>query len=189
MEMFKNIRLNRGKSILRKKMSGMKRVRFRGNINNAKSIGVLWDASDPDEFTILSQFHQNMNERNIEVKILGYFPGKSLPDRCTAIRYLTCLRSQDINFFYRPVSPEANSFISTRFDILIDINFRQIFPLYYISALSMAGLKVGIFENGSGNPQYELMLDLKKNTDINTYITQAVYYLGMINTGSNNKKE
>lgn len=186
--MFKNIRLNRGKSILRKKMSGMKRTKFKGNIKSAKSIGVLWDASNPDQFTVLSQFHQKMNERNIEVKILGYFPDKNLPDRCTAIRYLTCLKNQDINFFYRPVSPEANSFINTRFDILIDVNFKQIFPLQYITSLSMAGFKVGIFENGSGNSPYDLMLELNKNTDINTYLTQAVHYLEMINTGSNNNK-
>jgi hypothetical protein len=186
MEMFKNIRLNRGKSILKKKMSRMKRSKFRGNISNAKSIGLVWDASNPDEFVILSQFHQKMNERNIEVKILGYFPGKNLPDRFTAIRYLTCLKNQDINVFYLPVSAEANSFINTGFDILIDVNFKQVFPLQYLSSLSMAGFKVGIFENGSENPQYDLMMEINKNTDINTYLTQAVHYLEMINTGANN---
>jgi hypothetical protein len=189
MVMFKNIRLNRGKSILRKKMSRMKRTRFRGNISKAKSIGIVWDASNPDEFTVLSQFHQKMHERNIEVTILGYFPGKYLPDRCTAIRYLTCLKDQDINFFYRPVSQEANSFICTRFDILIDINFSQLFTLQYISSLSMAGFKVGIFENGYEYLPYDLMMDLKKNTDINTYLNQVVHYLEMINTRTNNNRE
>jgi hypothetical protein len=189
MEIFKNIRLNRGKTILRKKISRMKRSKFRGNINGARSIGIVWDASNPEEFTVLSQFHQKMNEKNIDVRILGYYPGKHLPDRCTAIRYLTCLKSQDINIFYRPVAQEANSFMSTRFDILIDINFRQLFPLQYISSLSMAGFKVGIFDNGFENPPYDLMMELNKNTDINTYLTQVVYYLEMINTGTNINKE
>lgn len=184
MEILKNIRLNRGKAILRKKISRMKRSKFRGNIARARSVGIVWDASNPDEFTVLSQFHQKMNDRNIEVKILGYFPGKHLPDRCTAIRYLTCLKSQDINFFYRPVAQEASSFINTRFDILIDINFRQLFPLQYISSLSMAGFKVGIFDNGFETPPYDLMMELDKSTDINTYLTQVIYYLEMINTGT-----
>jgi hypothetical protein len=189
MEMFKSIRLSRGESILRKKMSRMKRARFKSNISKARSIGMVWDATNPEEFAVLSQFHQKMNERNIELKILGYFPGKELPDKFTAIRYLTCFKNQDINFFYKPILPEADSFIKTRFDILIDVNFKKLFPLKYISSLSMAGFKVGIFENESVNPPYDLMMELNKNTDLNTYLTQVVHYLEMINTETNKNSD
>jgi hypothetical protein len=185
MEMFKNIRLNRGKTILRKKMARMKRTMFRGNINKAKSIGIVWDATNPDDFPALSQFHQKMAEKNIDVKIMGYFPGKYLPDKLTAIRYLTCLKKEDINITYRPVSHEANTFINTRFDILIDINFKDLFPLRYISFLSSAGFKVGIFDTANENFPYDLMMEFNKSTDINTYLTQVVYYLELINTGLN----
>jgi hypothetical protein len=189
MEMFKNIRLNRGKTILQKKMARMKRVRFKGNINSAKSIGLVWDAKNPDDFVTLSQFHQKMAERNIDVTILGYFPGKDIPDKLTAIRYFTCLKKDDINITYRPVSTEANTFINTRFDILIDTNFYNIFPLKYISSLSEAGLKVGIFDNSTESSCYDLMMEFKQSTDINTYLTQVIYYLEMINTGSNKQGE
>jgi hypothetical protein len=189
MEMFRNIRLNRGKTILRKKMGRMKRTRFKGNITNAKTIGMVWDASNPEDLTYLSQFYQKMAEKNIEVKIIGYYPGKDLPDRLTAIRYLTCLKKEDINITYRPVSDEANSFIMTRFDILIDINFKDIFPLRYISYLSMAGLKVGIFDNRSANSPFDLMMEFNKTTDINSYLTQVVHYLEMINSGQSQKGE
>ena len=189
MEVFKNFRLNRGKAILRKKMARMRRSRFKGNIKNAKSIGLVWDASTPDDFSVLTQFHQKMAEKDIDVKILGYFPGKDLPDKLTAIRYLTCLKKDDISITYRPVSGEANSFINTRFDILIDINFKNIFPLKYISYLSMAGFKVGIFDDGNENSPYDLMMEFKKSTDINTYLTQVIFYLEMINTGSKRQGE
>lgn len=181
MEMFKDIRLDRGNAILRKKMSRMKRTRFKGNINNAKTIGLVWDASNPEELPTLSHFHQKMAEKNIDVKIISYFPGKNLPDKLTAIRYLTCLKKDEINITYRPVSYEANTFIKTRFDILIDINFKDLFPLRYISYLSMAGFKVGIFDSGSENSPYDLMMEFNKTTDINTYLTQVIYYLEMIN--------
>jgi hypothetical protein len=183
MEMFKNIRLNMGKTILRKKMGRMKRTRFKGNISSAKTIGLVWDATNPDDLTYLSQFYQKMTERNIDVKILGYFPGKDLPDKLPAIRYLTCLKKEDINITYRPVSNEANAFIKTRFDILIDASFKDIFPLRYISYLSLAGFKVGIFDNGIENPPYDLMMEFHKTTDINAYLTQVIYYLEMINSG------
>ncbi|MBA4321574.1 MAG: hypothetical protein C0408_02030 [Odoribacter sp.] len=189
MEMFKNTRLNRGKAILRKKMARMKRTRFKGNIRNAKTIGLVWDASNPDDFPALSWFHQNMAEKKTDVKILGYFPGKHLPDKLTAIRYLTCLKKDDISFTFRPVSPETETFINTRFDILIDINFKDLFPLRYISYLSLAGFKVGIFDNANENSPYDLMMEFNKSTDINTYLTQVIFYLEMINAGSNNKGE
>jgi hypothetical protein len=186
MEMFKNIRLNRGKAILRKKMARMKRIRFKGNILNAKTIGLVWDAANPDDFASLSRFHQKMAERNIDVKVIGFFPGKNLPDKLTAIRYLTCLKKEDINITYRPVSSEAQTFISTPFDILIDINFNDLFPLRYISYLSMAGFKVGIFDTEGKNSPYDLMMEFNKPTDINTYLTQTIFYLEMINGGSKN---
>lgn len=189
MELFKNIRLKRGNAILRKKMAEMKRARFKGNIKNAKTVGLVWDATNPDDFTSLSLFHQKMAEKNIDVRIIGYFPGKYLPDKLTAIRYLTCLKNEDINITYRPVSAEANDFINTNFDILIDTNFKDIFPLKYISCLSKAGLKAGIFDTGNENSPYDLMMEFKRSTDINTYLTQVVLYLEMINTGSNKQSE
>jgi hypothetical protein len=184
MEMFKNFRLNRGKSVLMKKLARTKRVKFKGNINNAKTIGIVWDASNTSEFAILSAFYQKMHERNIDVRIIGFFPGKELPDKLTAVRYLTCLKTQDINFFYRPTSSEAKAFINTRFDILIDINFRHLFQLKYLSSLSLAGFKVGIFENGYEDSPFDLMIDINKNREIENYLTQVVVYLEMINTGT-----
>jgi hypothetical protein len=183
MEMFRNFRLSRGKLMLQKKMARHKRVRFKGNISSAKKMGIVWDASNPDEFGVLTQFHQKMSERNIDVHILGYYPGKEIPDRITAIRYLTCLKQPDLNFFYRPVSAESTRFINTPFDILFDTNFRKLFPLEYISCLSVAGFKVGIFENGYGKSPFDFMIEMKPG-DLNGFLTEAVRYLEMINTNT-----
>jgi len=181
MEIFRNFRLSRGKLMLQKKRSRLKRSRFRGNINNVKKLGIIWDASNPDEFAVLTHFHQKMSERNIDVQILGYYPGKIIPDRITAIRYLTCLKQPDLNYFYRPISSEANRFINTPFDILFDTNFRNVFPLQYISCLSAAGLKVGIFENGYDDTPFDFMIEMKP-VDLNGFLTEAIRYLEMINT-------
>ena len=91
---------------------------------------------------------------------------------------------EDINITYRPVAREANEFINANFDLLIDLNFKNLFPLRYISHLSMAGFKVGIFDNGNNNNLYDLMMEYNKSADINTFLTEVIYYLEMINTGS-----
>jgi hypothetical protein len=183
MEIFRNFRLSRGKLILRRKIARLKRSRFRGNISSAKKVGIVWDATNTDEFTVLAQFHQKMAERNIDVHILGFYPGIEIPDRITAIRYLTCLKQPDLNIFYRPVSEEAVRFMKTPFDILFDTNFRNLFPLQYLSCLSAAGFKVGIFENGYDFCPFDFMIEMKPG-NLSGFFTQAIHYLEMINTKS-----
>ena len=92
MELFREIRLKIGHSILSKKTGKVKRKVYYSNISRIKNIGIIWDASKTEDFLSLSEFHQSMNERNISVTILGYYPGKELPDRYTALRYLSCIR-------------------------------------------------------------------------------------------------
>jgi len=184
MELFKNIRQNIGKATLTNKLAKTKRKVFYSNINLVKKIGVVWDASRSDEFVCLSRFHQKMHERNIEVKVFGYFPGKELPNQYTAIRFLTCIKRKELNFFYNPVSPESNSFISSRFDILIDVNFKKLFPLHYISSLSNAAFKVGLFESETKDTPFDLMMELKNPVDIENYFNYVIQYLEMINAGT-----
>jgi hypothetical protein len=184
MELFREIRLKIGNSILSKKTGKVKRKVYYSNISRIKNIGIIWDASKPEDFVNLSEFHQSMNDRNINVSILGYYPGKELPDKYTALRYLSCIRRKEISFFYIPVSEESDSFTNTMFDILIDINFEKLFPLSYISALSKASFKVGLFDPETNSNTFDLMIELKKPVSVKDYLTQVVHYLEMINSGS-----
>lgn len=181
MELFKKTRLKIGKALLLKKAASTKRKVHYTNISEVKKIGIAWDASKSHEFVSLSRFHQKMSEKNIEVKIFGYFPGKNLPDQYTAIRYLTCIKDDELNFFYHPVTSESTIFIQQRFDVLIDINFDKLLPLYYISALSNAGFKVGLLESGGTDAPFDLMMEIKTPVDIDNYLDQILQYLEMIN--------
>ena len=187
MELFRHLRLKAGKSMLAGKYARKRRKRSYSNFKSIRSIGVIWDASRPEEFLLLSRFHQKMAELNIELKIFGYFPGKVLPDQFTAIRYLTCLKKNEVDFFYRPKSHEALSFIEKNFDVLIDINFQKLFTLLYITTLSQARLKVGLTDTEPENAPFDLMISLKKPMNLENYLEQVIYYLDMINSDSTKK--
>jgi hypothetical protein len=184
MELFREFRLKTGNSILSKKSGKVRRKVFYTNINRIKTIGIVWDASKPEDFNSLSKFHQKMNERGINVTILGYYPGKELPNQYTALRYFTCMRNKEVSLFYVPVSNEAEKFINTMFDILIDINFEKVFPIHYISSLSKASFKVGLFDKESNNSTFDLMMELKKPVHVEDYLNNVIHYLEMINSGS-----
>lgn len=188
MELFKSIRLQTGRSFLLKKLTKTKRKVFYLNFSKVKTIGVVWDASMPDQFASLSKFHQTMHERSVDVNIIGYFSGKNLPDKFTAVRFLTLLRKDDIDIFYQPRSREAESFINSRFDVLIDLNFSKSFPLRYITSLSNAAFKVGLFENDNGETPFDLMMEIKEPVIIDNYLNQTIEYLEMINSENQNRK-
>jgi hypothetical protein len=184
MELFRDTRIKIGDSILSKRRVRLKRNFFYSNINQVKTIGIVWDASKTSDFPSLSRFYQKMHDRNIDVRILGYFPGKELPDQYTALRFLNCIRKNEINWCYIPVSTETNVFISTPFDILIDLNIDRNFTLSYITKLSSARFKVGLFDSESSSSTFDLMLEIKKPVQIENYLTQVVHYLEMINSGN-----
>jgi hypothetical protein len=185
MELFKNLRLRIGKTLLSRKVARMKRKISFSDFGKVKNIGVVWDASKPLQFASLSKFHQKMQETKIDVKIFGYFPGKNLPDQYTAIRYLTCIKKDEINSFYHPDSSETSSFILNPFDILIDINFEKQFPLQYVTSLSKASLKVGLFDQETIDSPFDLMIQVKNPVDIDGYLAHVIHYLEMIKYNKN----
>jgi hypothetical protein len=186
MELFRQVRLKIGDAILKKKIALTKRKKHYSNIKQVKNIGIVWDASKIDDFAYLTRFCQKMHENKTEVKIMGYFPGNTLPNQLTAVRYLSVIKKGELNFFYQPVSADTNAFINNRFDVLIDMNFKKLSPLQYISSLSKAGLKVGLFDSETVNNPFDLMMDLKSPVNTEGYLNQVVHYLEMINSGTVN---
>lgn len=182
-------RLSFGNSALTKKASRYSRKPYYRNFTSVSNIGIVWDASKTEEFPVLSRFYQKMHDRNINVTVIGYYSGKELPSQYTAIRYLTCIRRQEVNFFYMPVSSEADKFINTRFNILIDINFEKLFPLTCITVLSKAGFKVGLLDPDNSSEAFDLMMELKKPVKVEEYLVEVIHYLEMINSGSTVRAE
>jgi hypothetical protein len=180
MEILKGLRLKAGKFILHRNQSHIKRTKSFTNFTAARTMGIVWDASRPEEFRILSRFHETMDERHIEVKVLGYYPGENLPDQYRAVRYLKCMKKKDVDLLYRPVSEDAHNFMQYPFDILIDINFAKTFPLYFVTSMSVAGLKVGLFDSEANHSPFDMMLEMKENADIETYLKNVIVYLEMI---------
>ena len=180
MEFFKNTRLKIANAILKKRISRSGRKMAYKNFSEVKSIGIVWNASKHEEFQSLARFHQQMNERNIDVKIIGYYNGKHLPDQYTAIRYLSCFKKSETTFFYLPESIEVKSFIKNKFEILIDINFEKNFTLSYITTISQALFKVGLFDETENGSPLDLMMEIKKPVNIDDYLRKVIQYLEMI---------
>ena len=183
MKLFGKLRLKVGSRSLRKKIERITRNISYSNINSVRKIGLVWDASNPNDFKNISAFYTKMGQRGINVKVIGFYDHKELPGEYTAIHYFTCLKRSDLNFFFRPSTPECDAFIDEKFDVLIDINFKRIFPLHYITSMSRGSIKVGLHTDDSSAP-FDLMID-KREPAVNDYLEQVVHYLEMINNTTN----
>jgi hypothetical protein len=187
MELFRKLRVRAGNSILSGKLARIKRKPHYTNFYHIKTICLVWDASNPEDFVVLTRFQQKMAEINKEVKIFGYYPENGFPSQYTAIRYLTCLKKKEVNFFYLPVNLESESFIKTKFDVLIDINFKNHFPLVYITSLSQAGLKVGLTCTKPITSPLDVMISMKSPVNLERYLEHVLFYLEMINSDTAKK--
>jgi len=183
MEMFKGIRVALGRSVLKKRLKKTRRNKKFNNLRNSHKIGIVWDGSNTSDFDGITEFYQEMLKKNIQVDIICYYPEKVLPDKYTAIRYLTCVKRSDLNYFYIPQSYDINEFINTPYEILIDINPNNYFPVEYISVLSRAEFKVGC-NMSSYCDKMDMTIKISEGDDPEYYLKQAKHYLEMINTGA-----
>ena len=89
--------------------------------------------------------------------------------------------SSDLNWYNHSKSPIINNFINEKFDILLDLNFGNCKPAYYIVGLSKSPFKVGKL-----SPQnkliHDLFIDIDKNNNMDYFMMQAQHYLQLINT-------
>lgn len=182
MELFKKIRIRIACKYVSNRVKKLHRKKKFNNLRNAHKIGIVWAGDMTNDFESINKFHQEMQSRGIQVDILCYYPGKVLPDKYTAVRFLNCFKRADLSFLYFPRQPEVLEFMNTPYEILIDINFKKHFPLYYITALSTAEFKIGA-GNTIDSDSLDMTIELQNHDNIDYFLEQVRIYLDMINTG------
>ncbi|MBE0673121.1 MAG: hypothetical protein IH591_00520 [Bacteroidales bacterium] len=183
MELFKSLRINQGARKLRKRALKISRRRGFMNLSEVKQIGIVWDITSSDDLSPISDFILQMGERGIKVDVLGFFGEKVLPDRLTAIRYLKVLKREDFSFWYIPENKDVETFIGNGYDVLIEVCYRDFFPLRYVSTLSDARLKIGPGFNGDELRKHaDMLIETGNNRSVRDYLREVLVYLDMIHT-------
>ncbi|MGC9471092.1 MAG: DUF6913 domain-containing protein [Bacteroidales bacterium] len=164
---------------LQKNLRHLRRTRKVHNLDTANSAGILFDASNTKHFDSVQAFYQDLGKHLSEIRVLGYFQGKELPDPYLFKKNYTFFQKKDLNWYRKPVKPEVETFIKRPFDILIDLSMSDDYLFQYIVAMSAARMKVGHYPRG--RHYYDLMIQVEKNPSIDYLIEQVMHYLGTIN--------
>ena len=117
---FKNYLLNRK---ARSFIDGKERLVSLKEFDDVKTIAVLFDASDENIYkkaTHLIRHFESLNKKTHTICLLSRKESDSYIDNTLSIHYI---EKAMINWFGFPKSEFVKDFVSTEYDLLIDLNF------------------------------------------------------------------
>jgi hypothetical protein len=177
--MISNIRTSLGNHDLRRKTRQLKRNKAIYNFNTARTAGILFTSESEEDFNAVKDFKQYLEDHKITVEVLGYVHDKQVPDHYLLRTGFSFFCMKDLNWYQRPARQFAIDFYGRDFDILFDLSIEEYFPLKYISGVSPAAYKIGVYKETS---DYDLMIGLKDRKDLPYFVEQIKHYLSLIHS-------
>lgn len=174
------LRLSLGESRLRKKLKDVRREKRACNLAEARTAGILFDATDPSGFEPVKSLVSQLTDRGIQVQIIGFVNDKKVPDAYLLRRSFNFISRNELSWIYRPTSDFVDDFIKTPFDILFNLDLKNFYPTRYITTLSRAKFKAGLYQDD--NEFLDFMISLKPNPSLENLIFQLLSYLGELKT-------
>lgn len=175
----RNIKLKIADYFFRKEMKYVQRERSVVGFQEAKKIGILYDASSKNNYDLVRDFVRRARNAQKEVKSLGFIDSKKFPPDQLVKLGMDFFTLENLNWYFIPDSKLTDGFINENFDILINLNIEKCFPLEFISAFSKAKYRVGKYGDKS-EMYYDLMITTTPEDDLKKFTAQVEHYLGMI---------
>ena len=174
--MFNNWRAQWHRSSLLKKLKSIKIDRTPQSFADAKSIGILFDATNVDARSVVDDYMEDLKKQGKKVELLGYLDDKIRHNDLAFKHY----NKRDLNLFFQPNSPIVQKFYNTPFDILICLCTGKVLPLEYVAAMSKANLRVGRYYDDR-TYCYDLMIDSENGNDLGKFLKQIDRLLKIVN--------
>ncbi|MFP4060519.1 MAG: DUF6913 domain-containing protein [Bacteroidota bacterium] len=165
--------------ILKKACKQEIRSRSVSNLYDAKTIGILFDATSKDDFGKVKKLLNSLTEKGLKIFIIGFVNSKEVPDVYLIRKGFNFFCRKDLNWYGKPVVPFVDEFIKKEFDILINLDLNNTYPLHYIECLSKAHFKAG--RMFPGNEDHDIMIDINLEPTLDFLISQIIHYLAEIN--------
>jgi len=168
-----------GKWVFQRELKTNKRTKEVCNLDNAQSIGILYDATSEEQIKIVKPFVSYFFDLKKDVKALGYVNSKQLSFHHTPKLQYDFFYQKDLNWFYKPQNYIIDNFVKKEYDILINLCDSSIIPIKYLVASSIAHFKIGIHEENY--EIYDLMISLKDDKSMEKLMHEIKHYINLIN--------
>ncbi len=160
MKILDNTKVLIGRKVLQNKLKNLVRDAKVCNIDKAKTVGIIYNATNSVSFEIIRDFTRILIKKKIEVSVLGYVDSKKLIDHYLYRKGFDFFTKNNLNWYNRPKSDTVDDFMNKPYDILINLSLEEYYPIQYVLALSPSAFKVGKYFQ---EPNYmDLMIDIEK---------------------------
>lgn len=165
-----------GRRFLDREMEELERETRSIALRDAKRIGVLFTGEDDVTLKAISRFIEHLRKQGKSVRCMGYVPREKVAETLRTASGLEFFTQNDLNWYFRPESRHAVSFIEEPFDLLIDLRMQRRMPLPYMIALSKARFKVGCYSDDDRG-LFDLMIRAEDSMGMEEFIDHMRHYL------------
>lgn len=163
MRIIENTKTYLGKSSIKAFLKNKRREVKACNVSEAKSIGILFNATHQISFEIVKAFVKDLSTKKNKIDVLGFVDSKQLIDHYLYRKGFDFFTRSQLNWYYKPIVENVQKFINKSYDILIDLSLDDPFPIHYIIACSQAKFKVGRYYEGQDC--LDFMIDMEKEKE------------------------
>jgi hypothetical protein len=187
MELNKRVRHTIANFLFLREYRVAKRTSHSVTFDEAKKIGILYDATSDKNYEIVKQFVKEIRAQQKDVLALGYVDKNELPNMRFAKLGLDFFTRKAVNWKMKPQHASVSNFINHDFDILINLHTEKCFPLKYISAMTKARFKIGKYDQ-KNFPFCDMMIEAKENIGLKDFIEQVTHYLKLLKNDNSLQK-
>lgn len=180
MSFIQNLKYSIGNYFLSGEAKALHRERKFMNMQEAVTVGIVFDATDSGDFDLVKKYITYLREQKKKVKGIGYYDQKNIPSMAYSKLEYDFICRKDLTWYNRPTGVYVKNFIADPYDILLDLNLNDHFPLRYISALSKAKFKVGK-RSDRNNSIFDLMIETRGNKGLKYFLRNMDTYLFILN--------
>jgi len=173
--MWDSIKLFFFKNKIQKDLASNKSIRQMINLNDAKKIGIVFDATNYNDINVIHDFKNTMRGTGKEVEIFGYINSAEKKDE------FFLMTNKDLNWYGYPIKHQAFLFAKNNLDIIFGIYTDINSPLNAIFANTNAKLRIGAFENHDVD-LFDVMVGVKKETNTKNIIKALSDFLIQVKT-------
>ena len=139
-----------------------------------ESLGIILNAEETNDFETLKTLAATLNVRPNKLKIIAFTSSK----KEEIYSWNVCFNPKDFSWNGKIKNTELQSFLDTKFDLLISYYSEDVLELKYLTAASKANFKVSIFQK---DKRFNDLIIKTKFKNIKAFKVELFKYLVVLN--------
>jgi len=175
MKFWDNIRNHFYQKRLAERLRNNRESRSVINLDSAKSIGLLYDATQPANDAVIISFAENLRQSGKKVEILAFVNDNKTEQK----EGIAVFNKKSLSWTLVPESDKAEQFAAHHFDLMLACFTGENLPLEYIARISKARWRVGAYA-ANKTDDYDMMIKLDDKIELSHFIQQITHYLNEV---------